>query len=240
MRYENILKLALAPSISFLLLSFISVVLTTHYWIAGDWLIPRGVKITTKDLDQRTKTFSIDYTIVYFRDSETNVTIASGCLCLSAAVMALIAWSTLRKPGMDTQYAAGERRFWVLAISVMTSVGAIAALTSFALHFTKMGKDEYGCSPDTLMMNGKLNTNIYCTREMAACNFQSKNIKTIGNAYQGQVNQACNEAVAVKWLQLLLMLNAVIVLAMFSVQARLRRSTRDTRTLDPYSYSKGP
>jgi hypothetical protein len=106
MQYEKTLRLALVPSIVFLLLSVVSVALTTHYWILGDWIVPRGVRITTNDYIDRTQSYRTDYTIVYFIDKETDSTIAAGCLCLSAAVMALVAWSTLRKPGMDTQLAA--------------------------------------------------------------------------------------------------------------------------------------
>jgi hypothetical protein len=106
MRYEKTLRLALGPTIVFFLLSLVSVALTTHYWILGDWIVPRGVSITTTDFNDRTQSYRKDYTIVYFIDKETDATIAAGCLCLSASVMALIAWSTLRKPGMDTQLAA--------------------------------------------------------------------------------------------------------------------------------------
>jgi hypothetical protein len=106
MQYEKTLRLALGPSIVFFLLSLVSVALTTHYWILGDWIVPRGVQITTNDYIDRTQSYRTDYTIVYFVDKETDATIAAGCLCLSAAIMALIAWSTLRKPGMDTQLAA--------------------------------------------------------------------------------------------------------------------------------------
>jgi hypothetical protein len=106
MQYEKTLRLALGPTIVFFLLSLVSVALTTHYWILGDWIVPRGARIQTNDYNERTQSYRSDYTIVYFIDKETDVTIAAGCLCLSAAVMALIAWSTLRKPGMDTQLAA--------------------------------------------------------------------------------------------------------------------------------------
>jgi hypothetical protein len=106
MQYEKTLRLALGPAIVFLLLSLVSVALTTHYWILGDWIVPRGARIQTNEYNERTQTYRSDYTIVYFIDKETDVTIAAGCLGLSAAIMALIAWSTLRKPGMDTQLAA--------------------------------------------------------------------------------------------------------------------------------------
>ena len=105
MQYNQILGLALIPTILFFLLSLLSVALTTHYWVAGDWLIPRGVRIITGAFDARTG-YPTDYTIVYFQDQETDATIASGVLCLAAAVTAIIAWFTLRGPGMDTQFAA--------------------------------------------------------------------------------------------------------------------------------------
>jgi 3-polyprenyl-4-hydroxybenzoate decarboxylase len=106
MQYESLLRLALVPSIVFFLLSLLSVVLTTHYWILGDWFISRWVKVMTAELDERTQKFKVDDTIVWYTEKDTNVTIASGCLCLTAAIVALIAWSTLRKPDMDSQLAA--------------------------------------------------------------------------------------------------------------------------------------
>lgn len=105
MQYDKILRLALVPTIVFFLLSLVSLALSTHYWILGDWILPKGVSVVT-GFNEQTRTNTIDYTFVYCKDNETNATVASGCLCLSAAVMALIAWSTLRKPGMDTQFAA--------------------------------------------------------------------------------------------------------------------------------------
>lgn len=105
MQYEKTLKLALIPTIIFFLLSLVSVALTTHYWILGDWIVPRGVRLIT-GIDERTRAPVTDFTIVDFIDKETDSTIAAGCLCLTAAIVALIAYSTLRKPGMDTQLAA--------------------------------------------------------------------------------------------------------------------------------------
>lgn len=106
MEYGKILRLALVPSIVFLLLSLVSVALTTHYWIIGDWILTRLVKVPTSEFDTRTQQYKTDGTIVWYTDKDTDVTIASGCLNLTAAVVALIAWSTLRKSGMDSQYAA--------------------------------------------------------------------------------------------------------------------------------------
>ena len=105
MEYRKLLTLALVPSILFLLLSFVSVALTTHYWIIGDWITPRGVKVQTSTFNDRTQSYTIDETIVYFTENDTDATIVSGCICLTASIVALIAWAQLRKPGMDTQFA---------------------------------------------------------------------------------------------------------------------------------------
>jgi hypothetical protein len=105
-QYRPILDLAIYPSVVFLLLSFVSVVLTTHYWILGDWIVPRDITVTLSTINDRTKRPDTDDTIVYFTDRETNVTISSCVLCLSAAVAGIIAWSALRKPDMDSQFAA--------------------------------------------------------------------------------------------------------------------------------------
>jgi hypothetical protein len=106
MQYDKVLRLALVPTIVFFVLSLVSVAITVHYWILGDWILPKGVRVITTDFEQRTQSYRTDYTVVYYIDHETDATIASGILCLAAAVMSLIAWSTLRKPGMDTQLAA--------------------------------------------------------------------------------------------------------------------------------------
>lgn len=106
MEYSKILRLALVPTILFFLLSLVSVALTTHYWIIGDWIVPRGVTVTTSEFDQRTQRYVTDDTIVYFTTTDADATIVSGCMNLTAGVIALIAWSTLRKPGMDSQLAA--------------------------------------------------------------------------------------------------------------------------------------
>jgi maltodextrin utilization protein YvdJ len=106
MRYDRVLRLALVPSIIFFLLSLVSVALTAHYWIIGDWIVPRFVKVTTNEFNDRIQQYVTDDTIVYFTETDTDVTIASGCLNLTAAIVALIAWSTLRKPGIDSHDAA--------------------------------------------------------------------------------------------------------------------------------------
>ncbi|KAF1828054.1 hypothetical protein BDW02DRAFT_575172 [Decorospora gaudefroyi] len=230
LQYDTVLKFALVPSIIFFLISLVSVALTTHYWIIGDWIVPRAVQIVTSEFNERLQQYVTDDTIVYFTDPDSDATIVSGCLNLTAAVVALVAWSTLRKPDINTQSSAGKRRFWVLSVVVTTTGGATMALASLILHFTERGNNQYGCRHERLMMSGKLNTNQYCTREMAACNFQPK---FIPSADRSNASIACNEAVTVKWLQIVLMTNALIVLALFSTQARLRRKSREMQLKEP-------
>jgi hypothetical protein len=56
-------------------------------------------------------------------------------------------------------------------VIVTSLVGAVTALVSIILHYTYKGDDVFGCSSETLQMSGKFNTNKFCTREAAACNF---------------------------------------------------------------------
>jgi len=139
--------------------------MTVHYWILGDWFIPRDVSVKT-DVDQRTQAFRTDSTVVYFQDKDTDATIASGVLGLAASIVALIAWSYLRDPALDSQSAAvgdallnlklaliaiqNKRRSWILSIMTMTVSSASAALASLILHTTEVGDDEFGCWSETL------------------------------------------------------------------------------------------
>lgn len=180
----------------------------------------------TSTFNDRTQSYTIDETIVYFTENDTDATVVSGCLCLTAGVVALIAWAQLRKPGMDTQFATNKRRFWILAVVVTTLLGSVTALVSIILHYTNKGDDAFGCRSETLQMAGKFNTNKYCTREMAACNFLPK---YLSKSDKSSASLGCAEAVAVKWLQIALIFLALAVLGLFAVQARLRRTTRPTR-----------
>jgi hypothetical protein len=75
----------------------------------------------------------------------------------------------------------------------MTAGGAAAALAALVLHFTEKGNDQYGCNSERLATSGAMNTNLYCTREVAACDFLPK---YISKADRGNANIACNEAVS--------------------------------------------
>ena len=76
----------------------------------------------------------------------------------------------------------------------MTIAGAGASLASLALHFSNKGYDQFGCKTETLMMSGSLNTNKFCTREMAACNFLPKYLK---GSDRSNASIACNETVSI-------------------------------------------
>jgi hypothetical protein len=84
----------------------------------------------------------------------------------------------------------------MLGVIITTVAGTVAALASIILHYTEKGDDQYGCRPERLMMTGKMNTNQYCTREVAACNYQPKYIQDKENLNQASI--ACNEAVSLQ------------------------------------------
>ncbi len=76
---------------------------------------------------------------------------------------------------------------------VTTLVGATTALVSIILHYTNKGDDAFGCRSETLQMAGRFNTNKYCTREMAACNFLSQHLS---GADKDSAALGCTEAVS--------------------------------------------
>lgn len=76
---------------------------------------------------------------------------------------------------------------------VTTLTGAVTALVSIILHYTNKGDDEFGCRSETLQMAGKFNTNKYCTREVAACNFLPKYLP---KADRSSAALGCTEAVS--------------------------------------------
>jgi hypothetical protein len=80
----------------------------------------------------------------------------------------------------------------MLSIVVTTVAGSATALAAVVLHYTERGDDQWGCSSERLMMSGKMNTNMYCTREMATCNYQP-NFLPRGD--RGNTSIACSEAV---------------------------------------------
>lgn len=81
----------------------------------------------------------------------------------------------------------------VLAVIVMTAAGSMTALASLILHYTERGSNEFGCASERLMMAGKMNSNQFCTRELAACNFQYRYLK---GTDKNNASLACNETVS--------------------------------------------
>lgn len=77
---------------------------------------------------------------------------------------------------------------------VTTLLGSVTALVSIILHYTNKGDDAFGCRSETLQMAGKFNTNKYCTREMAACNFLPK---YLSKSDKSSSSLGCAEAVSV-------------------------------------------
>ena len=89
---------------------------------------------------------------------------------------------------------------------VTTLVGAVTALVSIILHYTNKGDDAFGCKSETLMMNGKFNTNKYCTREVAACNFLPKYLSNKSD--RASAGLGCAEAVSLSFCYLCNMLTS--------------------------------
>ncbi|KAL1612294.1 hypothetical protein SLS60_000518 [Paraconiothyrium brasiliense] len=227
--FQKLLTLSLIPAVVFALLSFISIILTTHYWILTDYFVGRWLKRKSQ-FPEKNK-FPWDDVIVDYTEVSTNATIASGCLCLAAAINCIIAYSKLKPNTMDLDYHSPLRRFWVGSAIGMSLVGLCSALAALITHFTDKGDDEYGCTTTTgkTKDGGVPFTNMMCSREFATCRFMGPvydKAGSIPNIKRWAVTIACNEAVAVKWLQVILVINAALVIAMFAAQAGVRRKTR--------------
>jgi hypothetical protein len=124
---------------------------------------------------------------------------------------------------LPTDKLQTTRRFWVLAVVVTTIAGFCSSTAAVALHYTKRDDSEFGCKLETLNMLGSFNTNAYCTREMAFCNFLPRYMSA---GERDTAGLACNETITVKWIQIVLAVNSLVLLAMFSTQAHLRRRSR--------------
>jgi hypothetical protein len=100
--FRKLLTLSLIPTIIFTLLSFISLVLTTHYWILTDYFVGRWWKRKSQ-FPEKNK-FPWDDVIVDYTESSTNATIAAACLCLAAGVNAIVAYFKLKPNALDLDY----------------------------------------------------------------------------------------------------------------------------------------
>lgn len=227
--FQKLLTLSLIPTAIFTLLSFISIVLTAHYWILTDYFVGRWLKRKSQ-FPEKTK-FQWDDVIVDYTETSTNAIIAAGCLCLAAGVNCIVAYFKLKPNTMDLDYHSPLRRFWVGSAIGMTVVGLCSALAALITTFTDKGDDEFGCTSTTgkTKDGGVPFTNMMCSREVATCKFMGPVYDKAGkipNVERWAVTIACNEAIVVKWLQLILIFNAVLVIAMFAAQAGVRRKTR--------------
>lgn len=125
----------------------------------------------------------------------------------------------------------------VLLSTLATFCSALAALI---LHFTQNGPDEFGC---TVTSDGKKGNIFYCTREVSACKvvpaWRDEALKSILGDDKDSLDsikknpwtsdRVCGMVVAVKWMQLLLMLTALAVGGLFLAQAIIRHKNRYER-----------
>jgi hypothetical protein len=93
---------------------------------------------------------------------------------------------------LPTDKLQTTRRFWVLAVVVTTMAGFCSSTAAVALHYIKRDDSEFGCKLETLNMLGSFNTNAYCTREMAFCNFLPRYMSA---GERDTAGLACNETV---------------------------------------------
>ncbi|KAF2261427.1 hypothetical protein CC78DRAFT_535636 [Lojkania enalia] len=214
MEYYTLLKLSLIPTSLLFLLSLVSIILTTHYWIIGDWFMPRIIDTLILEFD----------ILIYYVENETNATIISGCLSVGAAIIAFLGWIKLRRSNMDSEALESTRRFWILSVVLCALASFGAALASLILHFTQQWDDPLfpGCKSE---FEDTKNWLIHCTREVGACNVMPKlEIEGYNHA-----PTACNEARAVRWLTIPLMICDVAIIALFVAQAWVRREMRYQR-----------
>ncbi|PSN64118.1 hypothetical protein BS50DRAFT_612287 [Corynespora cassiicola Philippines] len=226
MGYETFLRFTLVPTALLFSLSLASIVITAHYWILGDWIMGRWVQIPIEYDSQRNRWITDD-TIVEYSSSSTDATIVSGCLSLGASIVAFLGWYKLRRADMDADLNGPRRRFWTGFVMLGGTTGFAAALAALIVHYTDRGDDQYGCTSETHAMSSGSNTNMVCSREAGACNFMPQWLS--GTSKQWSYELACNEIVAVKWMQIPLMLIAVLIMVMFGMQSWLRKRTRHTR-----------
>lgn len=102
MDYQRILKLSPIPNIILLLLSLVSLMLTTHYWILTDYIMGRLI-LRPSTFPEKNR-YPTDKVVVDFTESSTNATIVAGCLCLVAAINAIIGAGELRRHELDLEY----------------------------------------------------------------------------------------------------------------------------------------
>ncbi|KAF2635890.1 hypothetical protein P280DRAFT_473532 [Massarina eburnea CBS 473.64] len=227
MDFEKAHKLSIVPAIILCLLSALSILLTSLYWVITDWVTGRWVVVPSEYPEK--DRWPNDDVVIDYTQASTNATITAGCLNLACSVVAIIAWQRLRNHELDTNFNAPLRRFYVIAVYITGTFSSVASLTALILHFTDKGDDKWGCTSTTgrtsnTPAKGIPFTNLLCSREIGACNFLTPQLA--GKSLQLMASSACNTAVTAKWLQLIMVLFSIAVMVMFFFQAKLRRKVR--------------
>ncbi|KAF2796483.1 hypothetical protein K505DRAFT_323280 [Melanomma pulvis-pyrius CBS 109.77] len=222
MDFETLLRLALIPTYFSLTLCLITAILITHYWLLGDFFTKAYLTIIDPPSQKKVEIF------IDFLPPATDAAIVSASTALIATIIAIIAWYKLRRSSMDLEVNLPRRRFWVGFVFLTSTANFASAFAALVLHYTQKGPDAYGCRTTT---DASGIVNMACTREMAACKVMPAMIdileKKSGNKWA--VPLSCNEAVAVKWFQLIIMFNAIALFGMFALQAWVRKQTRGER-----------
>lgn len=104
MGYRKVLQSALIPALILLVLSLLSLLLTTHYWIATDFIVGRWIPVSSQFKEHGK--FPVDDVVIFWTEPSTNATVTSGSLNLAAAVMATVSLMELRKRKLDTDFNA--------------------------------------------------------------------------------------------------------------------------------------
>ncbi|KAF2018263.1 hypothetical protein BU24DRAFT_167832 [Aaosphaeria arxii CBS 175.79] len=236
MGYERILSFTLVPTILLLVLSFVSTILTTTYWIFGDWVLPRYF-LEGKDVPGKPE---LNESLIEYVTPATDATVATAAIGIFAGVVCVLGYTKLRKGNMDLELNKPRRRFWVAFVQFWAGGVAVSALATIIVHYTTKGDDQFGCTSYKDATGGKV---YECTREMGACNVlpewrnqatEKSDIKTWA------IPVTCQMITATKWMQLIIMLDAIVIIAMFSVQARLRSKSRYGRLAGKESIGMDP
>ncbi|KAF2872733.1 hypothetical protein BDV95DRAFT_491447 [Massariosphaeria phaeospora] len=231
MRYETLLKLTLIPMIALFWISLVTIALSALYWIYGDWVVPRYAKIYK---NPTTRQGEVDDVFIDFTTPATDASIVAGCLGVMTAIGAFVAFIKLRSQQMDSAYNAANRRFWNGFVFLLCASVIGSALAALITYFTDVGNDQFGCLRQNSGRSGKTTfVNALCSRERAACGFLKEHLPRQPSTSALDIARndlTCTMTVAVKWLQPVLIVVTLLLVAMFAAQAFVRKRTRDERT----------
>ncbi|KAF1997508.1 hypothetical protein P154DRAFT_537049 [Amniculicola lignicola CBS 123094] len=224
--FMSLLAFTLIPTISLLVLSILILILCVYSFILGDFIVKHGIEFkSSKDVT--------DYIFIEYITAPTDAVIVSSFLGMAAAAVAIVAYTQLKRQGMDMDYNMPRRRFWVgfVIMGALANIGS--ALAALALHSTSnRNSDAYpGCSVESTETTQSKNSILWCTREKALCDIiQDKIDKMMDDkTNKWAAPQACRVIQATKWMQLLLVLCSLVMIGLFGVQAWKRKKTRYDR-----------